>query len=153
MTIQMDTREKNKATKLIEETFKNENVNYFRSKLYVGDYVALENPKFVIDRKQNLLEVAVNVCQDHKRFVAELKRASDVGIKMCILVEHGGNIKTLEDVLQWKNPRLKESPMAVSGERLYRIMTTMSKTYEFEWAFCDKRKTGKTIIKLLEDHL
>lgn len=153
MVIQMDTREKARATERIEAEFNKQGVQYIKSKLYVGDYMAITNPLYVIDRKQNLLEVAVNVCQDHKRFKAEVERAKSVGIKMCFLVEHGYNIRCLEDVLKWQNPRLKESPMAVSGERLYKIMSTMSKTYGFEWQFCDKRQTGKRIIELLEAHL
>ena len=69
---------------------------------------------------------------------------------MIVLVEHGGKIKSLEDVIGWKNPRLQESPLAVSGERLYRIMSAMASHYGIEWQFCDKRVTGKKIIKLLE---
>ena len=53
-------------------------------------------------------------------------------------------------MIGWKNPRLKVSPLAVSGERLFRIMKQMELTYGIEWQFCDKRQTGKRIIEILE---
>lgn len=81
MVIQMDTREKARATERIEAEFEKQGIQYIKSKLYVGDYMSITNPLYVIDRKQNLLEVAVNVCQDHKRFKAEIERATEVGDK------------------------------------------------------------------------
>lgn len=108
MTIQIDTRDKSKAIKQIVSTFNKENVKYFRSKLFIGDYMRMDNPFLVVDRKQNLLEVCNNVCQDHKRFIAELKRAKEYGIHIVFLVEHGENIGKLEDVREWVNPRLEK---------------------------------------------
>ena len=46
-------------------------------------------------------------------------------------------------------PRLKVSPLAVSGERLFKIMKQMELTYGIEWQFCSKAQTGKKIIELL----
>lgn len=149
MTIQVDTREKARAIEGIIKEFDKQGVTHFSSKLYVGDYVNLENGFLVVDRKQNLLEVCSNVCQQHKRFVNEIKRANIAGIKIIFLVEHSRNIKSLEDVKDWVNPRLKESPLAVSGERLYKILSTLEKTYGVEFLFCDKRNTGKRIIEIL----
>lgn len=149
MTIQVDTREKARAIEGIIKEFDKQGVTHFSSKLYVGDYVNLENSFLVVDRKQNLLEVCSNVCQQHKRFVNEIKRAKATGIKIIFLVEHGENIKSLEDVKNWVNPRLKESPLAVSGERLYKILSTLERTYGVEFRFCDKRNTGKRIIEIL----
>ena len=149
MTIQVDTREKARAIEGIIKEFDKQGVTHFSSKLYVGDYVNLENSFLVVDRKQNLLEVCSNVCQQHKRFVNEIKRAKATGIKIIFLVEHGENIKSLEDVKNWVNPRLKESPLAVSGERLYKILSTLERRYGVEFRFCDKRNTGKRIIEIL----
>ena len=149
MTIQVDTREKARAIEGIIKEFDKQGVTHFSSKLYVGDYVNLENSFLVVERKQNLLEVCSNVCQQHKRFVNEIKRAKAAGIKIIFLVEHGKNIKSLEDVKNWVNPRLKESPLAVSGERLYKILSTLERTYGVEFRFCDKRNTGKRIIEIL----
>lgn len=149
MVIQIDSREKARAIQKIVAEFDRQNVKHFVSKLPVGDYMNLDNPRLVIDRKQSLLEICTNVCQQHKRFTAELTRANEYGIKLVILCEHGGGIETLDDVLSWVNPRLKESPMAVSGERLWRILKAMSTKYEVDFLFCDKRQTGKRIIEIL----
>lgn len=169
MIIQIDTREKSKAIEKIIRTFDLKGINHISSKLYVGDYMSLDNPRLVIDRKQSLSEICVNVSAvpkkdkngkikkgadgkpitDLARFTSELQRANDAGIKIVILCEHGGQIKTLEDVQKWKNPRLKESPLAMSGPRLYQVLKVLQKQYKFDIEFCDKRLTGIRIIELL----
>ena len=75
MDIQIDSREKARAIKKIVQTFDKEGINYFSSKLLVGDYMSLDNPRLIIDRKQNLQELCGNVCQQHERFRNELIRA------------------------------------------------------------------------------
>lgn len=150
MTIQIDSREKSKAIKIIQSTFEKQGITYFTSKLPVGDYMSLDNARFAVDRKQNLSEVCNNVCQDHKRFVTELKRANELGIRLVFLIEHSQNMRKLEDVLKWVNPRLKTSPMAVSGERLYKILSTIEKNYNTKFYFCSKAETGQRIINLLK---
>lgn len=122
-----------------------------RSKLFVGDVSLLNDQSVSIDLKRNLAEVAVNVGQDHARFKRELERAQEYGIRLIFLVEHGGSIKTLEDVQNWSNPRLKDHPLALTGLRLYKIMLTLQNKYGIEWHFCDKRCTGKRIIELLTE--
>ena len=151
VVIQIDSREKAKAIKGILKEFDRQGVKYYISKLYVGDYMSLDNPKLVIDRKQNLNEVASNVCQDHERFINELKRAQEVGIHVVVLVEHGRAVKSLSDVVWWENPRIKESPKAIRGEVLYKIMKTISERYGIEWRFCEKGQTGKEILRILDE--
>lgn len=149
MTIQVDTREKHHAIEKILGEFDKQGIKHFSSKLPVGDYMNLDNARLVIDRKQNLLELCSNVCQQHTRFVNELRRAEQFEIKIIFLVEHSRNIKSLEDVKDWVNPRLKKSPLAVSGERLYKILSTLERKYGVEFQFCDKQNTGKRIIQIL----
>ncbi len=150
MVIQVDSREKAHAIEKILAEFDRQGVKWFVSKLPQADYMNLDNPKLLIDRKQNLGELCSNVVQDHKRFRAELLRAQEYGQHIIVLVEHSKNIRTLEDVIHWVNPRLKVSPLAVSGERLYKILSAMSKTYNVEFRFCTKDQTGATIIELLK---
>lgn len=149
MTVFIDSREKARAIKGIVKCFDISQVKHISTKLYVGDYQNPDKPMLIIDRKQNLNEVCNNVCQDHKRFVDELQRANDINIKMIILIEHGCGIKSLQDVNAWVNPRLKVSPLAVSGPRLFKILYAMSKKYNVEFLFCDKKNTGAEIIRLL----
>ena len=149
MTIQIDTREKSMSIKQIGSYLDETGIQQYTSKLYVGDYMSLDNPRVVIDRKQNLQEICGNVCQQHERFINELKRARENGIKVIILCEHGSNIKTLADVQGWVNPRLRTSPKAVSGKQLFKILFTIGQRYDVDFVFCDKRMTGYMIAKIL----
>ena len=151
LTVLMDTREKPKAVQTIMKQFEAAGVRVIRTKLWVADYQLFDNPHLVVDRKQNLSELCNNVVQDHKRFRDELIRAQEVGISVVVLVEHGGGIKSLDDVPNWVNPRLKVSPLAVSGERLYKILKAMEYTYKVRFEFCTKAQTGKRILQILTE--
>lgn len=166
MDIQIDSREKAKAIQKILKTFDQNGVNYFSSKLMVGDYMNLDNPRLIIDRKQNLQELCGNVCQQHERFKKELIKAMQAHIQLVILVEHGTDIKCLEDVFFWKNPRKHEirwkwengkktkyivSEKAVDGDQLYKSLCTIKNRYNVQFEFCDKRNTGKRIMEILSD--
>ena len=154
MVIQIDTREKPVAIQKILRDFQQNGVKFFKSKLYVGDYMSLDNPKVVVDRKQNLSEICANVGsshEEHERFRNEIVRANDVGIKVIVLIEHGHGFKTLEDIQWWDNPRLKKNPKATSGEKLYKILSTMCDRYDMEVQFCDKKDTGRRIREILSD--
>lgn len=150
MTIQIDTREKQRAVKQIISHFDKHGIKHYPSKLYVGDYMNLDNPRVIIDRKQNLSEIYTNVCQGHKRFCAELKRAQDMGIKIIILCEHGFGIKSLDDVKNWYNPRLDKTPYAWDGERLFKVLSTIKDKYGIDYVFCEKRETGAKIVEILK---
>ena len=128
MTIQIDSREKPKAIKNIVDEFDKQGVTHFVSKLPCGDYMSLDNARFAIDRKQNLLEVCSNVCQEHTRFINELKRANEFGIRIVFLIEHSRNIRSLDDVQKWKKPRPKEPTFGVQAERLYKIIQKSEKS-------------------------
>lgn len=149
MTIQIDSREKKRAIKSIIETFNDNGIKHFTSKLHVGDYMNIDNPRVIVDRKQNLLEICSNVCQQHNRFISEIERAKDIGIKLIFLCEHGKTIKTIDDVFYWKNPRLSLHPLAMSGERLYRVLSSIHKKYGVDFMFCSKKETGHKIIEIL----
>ncbi len=149
MVIQIDSREKARAITKIIASFDKAGIQYFVSKLPVGDYQSLDNAKLVVDRKQSLSELCGNVCQQHDRFKAELERANTYGIKLIVLCEHGKDITCLNDVIGWVNPRLSQSPLAMSGERLYKVLSAMSKKYNVDFVFCAKANTGREIIRLL----
>jgi len=164
LVIQIDSREKSRAIKKIIKTFDEKGVKHPVSKLMVGDYMNYDNPRLVVDRKQNLTEVCCNVCQDHERFRRELVKANENGIKIIFLVEHGKDIETLEDVIWWENPRgakrqrNKETgkwetvkTKAMTGRTLYKVLCTIQRKYECEFLFCEKNDTGKKIIELLDE--
>jgi len=149
MVIVVDTREKPRAIVKILAEFERQGVTVVRRALNFADYWNPKNPDVVVDRKQNLLEVASNVVQERARFLREVERCHRAGCRMVVLIEHSPRIRKLEDVIAWKNPRLKVSPLAVSGERLFRILHAMGSRYGIEWQFCGKAQTGKRIIELL----
>jgi len=175
LTIQIDSREKARAIKKIVAEFNRQGVKYYVSKLWTGDYMSLDNPRLIIDRKQNLSEICANVCQDHDRFRNELLRAQDAGIKLIILIEHSNRIKSIDDVETWENPRRKKrvwvddsitvdengneswevghyetkETKAMTGKTLAKVMRTMERKYGCKFMFCDKLHTGQRIIEIL----
>ena len=151
MTIQTDTREHTGQVERIEQQFDALGVKHFRSKREGGDYQSLDNARLVVDRKQDLQELCGNVCQQHDRFRAELIRAQEAGIQIVILCEHGGQIKCLEDVYFWSNPRKKKSPKAMDGWKLFKVLNTMKEKYGVRFEFCDKRQTGRRIVEIRSD--
>lgn len=166
MIIQIDSREKARAIKKIVEEFDKQGITHPVSKLMVGDYMNYDNPRLIIDRKQNLTELRSNVCSDHARFRRELVLAQENEIQLVILVEHGKGIKRLEDVIWWDNPRRWKrqynqetgkwediETKAMQGETLYKILCTQQKKYGVRYLFCDKEDTGRRIIEILRDGL
>lgn len=164
MTIQIDTREHKNEAERIERQFDAMGVAHFRSKLYCGDYQSLDNGRLVIDRKKDLQELCGNVTQQHERFRRELIRAQEAGIHVIVLCEHGNGIERLTDVYFWENPRLKKMkwvvengrpkqvpayPNAITGEKLMKILQTISTKYSVQFIFCDPAHTGETIAALL----
>jgi hypothetical protein len=149
MDIQIDSREKARAIKKILAEFEEQGVNYDISKLPVGDYMNLDNPRLIIDRKQNLSEIYTNICHQRKRFEAELERAGKTHRRIIILCEHGGNIKEIEDVKEWHNPQLDKTPYAWEGVKLYMEMRKLSAKFGVTFEFCKKSDTGRRIIELL----
>lgn len=165
MIIQIDSREKARAIKNIVAEFDRQGITHPVSKLMVGDYMNYDNPRLIIDRKQNLSELCSNVCQDHDRFRRELILAQKNEIQLVFLVEHGKGIENLQDVIWWDNPRRFKrtknksgrwetvETKAMQGETLYKILCTQERKYGCRFLFCDKKDTGKEIIRILRDGL
>ena len=146
MVIQVDSREQKYDH--VTKYFDSQGIKWVRSKCVVGDYVNLENPMVVIDRKKDLQEVAGNVCQQHERFVRELELAKELGYRMIILVEEP-SVTELVHVCSWYNFRRKTNPKAINGKTLYKIMRTIQEKYGVEWMFTTKAKCGERIVELL----
>lgn len=129
----------------IGDWFLRHGVEYQVRKLDVGDYM-LEGGFVTIDRKQNLDELAKNLTnpKDRSRFYKEIRRSKEKGLKMIILCECGGNVKSIPDVVMWRS---EHSPVTgrVLMERIYQVHIS----YGVEFLFCDKRSTAKRILELL----
>lgn len=146
-----DTREKKNQHVL--DYFEAVGIKYEIAKLDFGDYMDAYRPEIVIDRKQNIAELAKNVVgKDRDRFVRELERAQAAGSKMIILVEQNRykdrdrwiSVKEPADLMLWSSPHTK-----IRGERVFRSVSSLIHKYGISVRFCDKRSTGKEIIRIL----
>lgn len=148
----IDTREKPKAIANIIKTFDAAGIKYETSKLLFGDYMDFNRPGLVIDRKQNIAELAKNVTIELKRFVAELERAKAAGAELVILVEQNKykyngqwkRVETITDLMLWSSPHT-----SIQGEKVYRTLAALQYRYNIIVKFCDRRTTGKEILKLI----
>ena len=119
-----------------------------RSKLYVGDYSTTKNQSICIDTKEDILELAGNICgKQHARFREECIRAQEGQIRLIILIEEE------TPVYKWVSPKNKarRSLTQVKGETLYKAMQTMSQKYGVEFRQCSKNETAQIIASILEE--
>lgn len=144
MKIIIDSRER--KCDHIKAWFDKNGVEYEVKKLDVGDFMLPDNPKVSVDRKSNLSELSRNLTNksDHIRFWKEVRRAKEQGIKLYILCEHGGKIKSIQDVALWN-----DKYSGVNGRHLIDEIYRVHISYGVEFLFCSKRETAKKIIELL----
>lgn len=148
----IDSREKPKAIKSIVNYFEHNEINYEVSKMLFGDYMDYNHPELVIDRKQNIAELAKNCTVEHERFKREMERARSAGATLVILVEQNQytdrgehvKVKRIEDLLRWSNPHT-----IVTGEKVYRVLISWMAKYPIRVLFCSKQHTGYHILKIL----
>lgn len=141
----IDSREKKYDH--IKAYFEKHGIEYEIRKLDVGDYQIEGKPQISVDRKRNLQELSKNLmnAKDHSRFWKEVRRAKEQKIKLFVLVEHGGQIKSIEDVAKWT-----DKYSGVSGRNLANEIYRVHIAYGVEFLFCDKRSTARRIIEILE---
>lgn len=146
MKILVDTREK--KWEHIKNWFDKNNIEYEPKKLNEGDYQIAGQPNISVDRKQNLSELSKNLMnkQDHSRFWKEVRRAREKDIKLYILCEHGGKIKSIQDVALWN-----DKYSSVNGRSLMNEIYRVHIAYGVEFLFCDKRVTARKIIEILQN--
>lgn len=145
MKIYVDSREK--KFDHIKSYFDKHGIEYEIRKLDVGDYQIEGKTQISVDRKRNLQELSKNLmnAKDHSRFWKEVRRAIEQKIKLFVLVEHGGQIKSIEDVAKWT-----DKYSGVSGRNLANEIYRVHIAYGVEFLFCDKRSTARRIIEILE---
>lgn len=150
MVIQIDTREKDRAIKKIIEHFDKSGVKWFSSKMYVGDYCNPFNARIVIDRKQDIREIATNATTEHRRFTDEIKRWNEIGGKVVFLITQdkidGKPVESLEDIMLWAPKH-----GTIKGLTIYKILSTLKANHNIDYVFCSKRNAGKKIIELLKE--
>lgn len=148
----IDSREKPKAIQTILKTFDEVGIPYETSKLLFGDYMDYSRPGRVIDRKQNIAELAKNCTVEAQRFRNELERAQRANSELVILVEQNRfkdrdkwvSVNEIADLITWSSPHTK-----IRGEKVFRVLSSWIAKYNLRIEFCDKRQTGRRIIEIL----
>lgn len=148
----IDSREKPRAIKSIVNYFDSIGLPHETSKLFIGDYQDFGNPHIIVDRKQNIAELAKNCTSEHERFRRELQRAQKANSTLVILVEQNRykdrnewiHVADIEDLMLWSSPHTQ-----VVGEKVYRVLRSWMATYPLRVEFCDKRNTGRRIYEII----
>ena len=117
---------------------------YRVEKLDVGDYM-LDGGKISVDRKQGLEELSRNLLnkKDRARFLREVKRANEQGIKLVILIE----TKEVENVPELKRWHSQYTP--ATGQALYDRMVRTMYGYGVSFRFCKPQDAAKKILEIL----
>lgn len=148
----IDTREKPRAIQNIIKTLDDANIIHESTKLLFGDYRDWNRPDIVIDRKQNIAELAKNCTIEHDRFKREMEKAQKAGATLVILVEQNRyksgdkwiHVDDISDLLLWDSPHT-----TIRGEKVFRVLRSWQSKYPIRVEFCDKRSTGKRIIEII----
>lgn len=148
----IDTREKPKAIQGIIKTVDEARIPHESTKLLFGDYMDYNRPSIVIDRKQNIAELAKNCTWEHDRFRAELERAKAANARLIILVEQNRykdrdkwiHVESIEDIMLWSSPHT-----TIRGEKVFRTLRAWMSKYDIDVQFCDKRQTGRRILEII----
>lgn len=150
----IDTREKPRAIEKITAYFDEHGIIYDRTKLYIGDYQLHDRPQVVVDRKQNIDELAANCVTDRARFLRELERAKATNTRIVLLVEQNQyiastgrvKVKSIEDLMLWHGRYT-----TIRGEQIYRILAGWVWKYPLTVQFCSKADTGREIWRVLNE--
>lgn len=148
----VDSREKPKAIKSVLKFFDSVGLAHESTKLFIGDYQDFNHPQIIVDRKQNIAELAKNCTADHERFRRELQRAEKAGATLVLLVEQNRykdrdqwiRVGSIEDIMLWTSPHT-----TIRGEKVYRVLRSWMAKYPLRVEFCDKRETGRRIYEII----
>ena len=148
----IDSREKPKAIRSIVKYFDSIGLVHETSKLFIGDYQDFNRPHVIVDRKQNIAELAKNCTADHERFRRELERAQKANTTLVVLVEQNRykdrdrwiHCESVEDLMLWESPHT-----TIRGEKVYRVLRSWMAKYPLRVEFCDKRNTGRRIYEII----
>lgn len=147
MVLLVDSREKwtqsGSKDKHIKNYFEKHNIQYEVRKLDEGDYQILGQPNLTVDRKYGLQEVYSCLTAEKCRFMREVRRCYEKGIKLVVLIEQRG-YSTISDVVEWQ-PKYG----TLSGREIANRMFRLHMGYGVEFVFCDKRSAAKKICEIL----
>lgn len=158
MILQVDSRQQKDKHKLKHDYFESLGIKLVTSKMLVGDYMVPSNGSIVVDTKQNMNEIYLDLVQQHDRFKRECELAQEAGIKLHILIENTDGIQNLKDVAtdKWTNPlwfkywKVRKGKPPVKNVQLMKMMHTMQEKYGVEFHFCSPIDAGVKVLELLQ---
>ena len=147
MQICVDTREQ--PTPRASARYKQFGVPYIRKKLNTGDYSAIFTlpngelfsleDKILIERKQNLTELAMCYCQERERFAREFERAKKAESKLYLIVEDAN----------WANIYAGKYRSKMNPKSFVASILSWLSRYNCELIFCTSTVTGWLIHDIL----
>ena len=128
--------------------------------------------KIAVDRKNSIDEICGNLCssqKEHERFREEAITAQKANCRFYVVVENTENIKCIDDIRKWSNPRLhhyhkvnymhklgkwqnvrnKGSKPPCDNIRLMKTMYTMAQKYSIIWVLCSPYESAEIITRIL----
>ena len=151
-----DTRDKPGKHENVDRWLTEHGYKIIRSKLWVGDVTFLHDQRICVDLKQNVLELASNVFQEHERFRDECIRAKDSGIQLIVLTQEVLPYGRLD---MWRSPLYEHTnkwhhrgqPISrIDPARLRKALYTMQEEYSTKFRFCHPDDTGQRLIEYLK---
>lgn len=154
--IQVDTREKNKD---IAEEIRNLGYRVNVTKLCSGDYRNDMYAPVIVERKQNLQELANNITNkmDYQRLIREIDRMPTRQTIVFLITQNdyiSGNqlihINNLDDIINWYGYR----PAIHNGKNIIDKITELTKNYQpgkIQIKFCEQKNTiiAREIVRIL----
>lgn len=152
MKIIEDTRQQAGKHDTKHEQWLEAGVELIRSKLAFGDYAL--PPVVAVDTKASILELAMDIDQQHERFRRELIAAQEAGCLLVILTENGDGVTDLGTLAAWQNPRRfinerRGLRPPITGARLAKACATMKKKYGVRFDFCQPQDAAARVVEIL----
>lgn len=146
-----DTRQQKGKHNNVHKYCDSQGIEIYPLTLTVGDYMLgeVQNDKVVpignraIDTKFALIELAGDLSKDEQALDKKYRKCYEQGIKLIVLIEEP--FGSIQEIASWKNPH-----GFVNGRKLLDKMHRLKMMYGIDFMFCDKKRTGETLIKLLK---
>lgn len=168
VTIMEDVNQKLGQHVRKNEDWASHGVNVVRNKLPYGDYTLA--PTVSVDTKRDIMELAQNLKNDHRRFRDAAIKAKECGTYLVILVENNEGVKSLDDLEKWVEPAAsfrrrvrknvnaerykgKDIRTAKDGHEydagIAHMCREMSSKYGMEFDFCDPEDAWAAVMRHL----
>lgn len=144
-----DTRQKETKHETKHRFWDGIGVKVVRSALPFGDYMAV--PSMAIDTKQDISEIAVNMCgtmKERHRFANECRQAQEHGCKLVFLIEDK-NYNHIDDLYGKQIFVHGGGGKVIQGDSLAKGMHTAKEQFGCEFLFCDPKESARIIMELL----